>query len=35
MQSRSVTSNLGIYFYAAAAMFLGIVGLMSGDFAVG
>lgn len=35
MQSRSVASNLGIYVYAAAAMFLGLVGLVSGDFAVG
>jgi uncharacterized membrane protein YphA (DoxX/SURF4 family) len=35
MQSRSVASNLGIYIYAAAAMFLGLVGLVSGDFAVG
>jgi len=35
MQSRTVASNLGVYFYAAAAMFLGILGLVSGDFAVG
>ena len=35
MQSRSVASNLGIYVYAAAAMFLGLMGLVSGDFAVG
>jgi uncharacterized membrane protein YphA (DoxX/SURF4 family) len=35
MQSRSVASNLGIYVYAAAAVFLGLVGLVSGDFAVG
>jgi uncharacterized membrane protein YphA (DoxX/SURF4 family) len=35
MQSRSVASNLGIYVYAAAAMFLGFVGLVSGDFAMG
>ena len=35
MHSRSIASNLGIYFYAAAAMFLGIMGLVSGDFAGG
>jgi uncharacterized membrane protein YphA (DoxX/SURF4 family) len=35
MQSRSVASNLGVYVYGAAAMFLGLVGLVSGDFAVG
>jgi uncharacterized membrane protein YphA (DoxX/SURF4 family) len=35
MQSRSAALNLGIYIYAAAAMFLGLVGLVSGDFAVG
>ena len=33
MQSRSITSNLGIYVYAAAAVFLGLLGLASGDFA--
>jgi uncharacterized membrane protein YphA (DoxX/SURF4 family) len=33
MQSRSLASNLGIYVYAAAAIFLGLVGLFSGDFA--
>jgi hypothetical protein len=33
MRSRSVASNLGIYAYAAGAIFLGIVGLASGDFA--
>jgi len=35
MQSRRLASNLGIYVYAAAAMYLGLVGLVSGDFAVG
>jgi hypothetical protein len=35
MQSRSVASNLGSYVYATAAMFLGLVGLVRGDFAVG
>jgi uncharacterized membrane protein YphA (DoxX/SURF4 family) len=35
MLSRSVASNLGIYVYAAAAIFLGLVGLVSGDFAGG
>jgi uncharacterized membrane protein YphA (DoxX/SURF4 family) len=35
MQSRSLASNLGIYVYAAAAIFLGLVGLVSGDFAGG
>jgi len=33
MQIRSLTSNLGIYVYAAAAIFLGLLGLASGDFA--
>src|SRR5271168_4992259 len=33
MQSRSFTSNLGIYAYAAGAIFLGLLGLASGDFA--
>jgi uncharacterized membrane protein YphA (DoxX/SURF4 family) len=33
MQSRSLASNLGIYVYAAGAIFLGLVGLASGDFA--
>ncbi len=34
MQKRSLTSNLGIYAYAAGAIFLGILGVVSGDFAV-
>jgi len=29
----SITSNLGLYVYAGAAIFLGILGLVSGDFA--
>jgi uncharacterized membrane protein YphA (DoxX/SURF4 family) len=33
MQNRSLTSNLGIYAYAAGAIFLGVLGLTSGDFA--
>jgi uncharacterized membrane protein YphA (DoxX/SURF4 family) len=33
MQSRSLASNLGIYAYAAGAIFLGLVGLASRDFA--
>jgi uncharacterized membrane protein YphA (DoxX/SURF4 family) len=33
MQNRSLPSNLGIYMYAAGAIFLGILGLVSGDFA--
>ena len=33
MQSRSLASNLGIYAYAAGAIFLGVLGLVSGDFA--
>jgi uncharacterized membrane protein YphA (DoxX/SURF4 family) len=33
MQNRSFTSNLGIYVYAVGATFLGILGLVSGDFA--
>jgi hypothetical protein len=33
MQNRSLASNLGIYAYAAGAIFLGIVSLASGDFA--
>jgi len=33
MQDRSLISNLGIYLYAAGAIFLGILGLASGDFA--
>lgn len=33
MQNRNLTSNLGIYTYAAGAIFLGLLGLASGDFA--
>jgi uncharacterized membrane protein YphA (DoxX/SURF4 family) len=33
MQNRNLASNLGIYVYAAGAVFLGILGLASGDFA--
>jgi len=33
MQSRSITSSLGLYVYALAAVFLGLLGLVSGDFA--
>jgi uncharacterized membrane protein YphA (DoxX/SURF4 family) len=33
MQNRGLTSNLGIYAYAAGAIFLGLLGLASGDFA--
>jgi uncharacterized membrane protein YphA (DoxX/SURF4 family) len=33
MQNRSPASNLGIYMYAAGAIFLGLLGLASGDFA--
>jgi uncharacterized membrane protein YphA (DoxX/SURF4 family) len=33
MPSRSLASNLGIYAYAAGAIFLGVLGLSSGDFA--
>jgi uncharacterized membrane protein YphA (DoxX/SURF4 family) len=33
MQNRSLASNLGIYVYAAGAIFLGVLGLVSGDFA--
>jgi hypothetical protein len=29
----SFTSNLGLYVYGGAAIFLGILGLVSGDFA--
>jgi len=32
-KQRSITSNLGLYVYAAAAIFLGVLGLVSGDFA--
>jgi uncharacterized membrane protein YphA (DoxX/SURF4 family) len=33
MQNRSLASNLGIYVYAVAAIFLGVLGLASADFA--
>ena len=33
MQKRSIASNLGLYVYAAGAIFLGVLGLVSGDFA--
>jgi uncharacterized membrane protein YphA (DoxX/SURF4 family) len=33
MQNRNPASNLGIYVYAAGAIFLGLLGLASGDFA--
>jgi uncharacterized membrane protein YphA (DoxX/SURF4 family) len=33
MHNRSLASNLGIYVYAAGAIFLGLLGLVSGDFA--
>jgi uncharacterized membrane protein YphA (DoxX/SURF4 family) len=32
-KQRTLTSNLGLYVYAAAAIFLGLVGLVSGEFA--
>ena len=30
---RSITTNLGLYVYSGAAIFLGVLGLVSGDFA--
>jgi hypothetical protein len=33
MQNRILASSLGIYVYAAGAIFLGLSGLVSGDFA--
>jgi uncharacterized membrane protein YphA (DoxX/SURF4 family) len=33
MQNRSLTSNLGVYAFAGGAIFLGFLGLASGDFA--
>jgi uncharacterized membrane protein YphA (DoxX/SURF4 family) len=33
LSNRSLISNLGIYIYAFAAIFLGVLGLVSGDFA--
>lgn len=35
MEGRGLVSNLGIYVYGGAAIFLGLVGLVSGDFASG
>jgi hypothetical protein len=32
-KQRSITSNLGLYVYGGAAIFLGLLGLVSGDFA--
>jgi uncharacterized membrane protein YphA (DoxX/SURF4 family) len=32
-KQRSIASNLGLYVYGGAAIFLGLVGLVSGDFA--
>jgi uncharacterized membrane protein YphA (DoxX/SURF4 family) len=32
---RSIAGNLGLYVYAGAAIFLGLLGLASGDFATG
>ena len=32
-KQRSFTSNLGLYVYGGAAIFLGVLGLVSGDFA--
>jgi len=32
-KQHSVTSNLGLYVYGGAAIFLGVLGLVSGDFA--
>ena len=32
-KQRSLTSNLGLYVYGGAAIFLGLLGLVSGDFA--
>jgi uncharacterized membrane protein YphA (DoxX/SURF4 family) len=33
--ARSITSNLGLYVYAGGGIFLGVLGLVSGDFAGG
>jgi uncharacterized membrane protein YphA (DoxX/SURF4 family) len=33
VRQRSITSNLGLYVYAGAAIFLGLLGLVSADFA--
>ena len=32
-KQRGITSNLGLYIYGGAAIFLGLLGLVSGDFA--
>ena len=32
-KQRSITTNLGLYVYGGAAIFLGLLGLVSGDFA--
>jgi uncharacterized membrane protein YphA (DoxX/SURF4 family) len=32
-EQRSIASNLGLYVYSGAAIFLGLLGLVSGDFA--
>ena len=32
-KQRGTTSNLGLYVYGGAAIFLGLLGLVSGDFA--
>src|SRR6202451_4808019 len=32
-KQRNITSNLGLYVYGGAAIFLGLLGLVSGDFA--
>jgi uncharacterized membrane protein YphA (DoxX/SURF4 family) len=34
-KQRSIPSNLGLYVYGGAAIFLGLLGLVSGDFATG
>jgi len=34
-KQRSIPSSLGLYVYAGAAIFLGLLGLVSGDFAAG
>jgi uncharacterized membrane protein YphA (DoxX/SURF4 family) len=33
IKERSITSNLGVFVYGGAAIFLGLLGLVSGDFA--
>jgi hypothetical protein len=33
MQKRTLASNLGLYAFAVGAIFLGLVGMASGDFA--